>query len=89
VERVIVDYLRRLALLLLPPSARTNGAPVVRAEGAESKTRQNELVVANPSFHRHRAGGDVKEAFLKHALREMQVGLPRIFSLFDFRLRKP
>jgi hypothetical protein len=66
---MIVDYLRRLALLLPPPSARTNGAPLVRAEGGGSKTRQNRLVVASPSFHRHRAGGDVKKAILKHALR--------------------
>jgi hypothetical protein len=72
VERVIVDYRRRLALLLPPPSARTNGAPLVRAEGGGSKTRQNRLVVVSLSFHRHRAGGDVKKAILKHALKNFQ-----------------
>jgi hypothetical protein len=72
VERVIVNYRRRLALLLPPPSARTNGAPLVRAEGGGSKTKQNRLVVASLSFHRHRAGGDVKKAILKHALRLSQ-----------------
>jgi hypothetical protein len=43
---------------------------LVRAEGGGSKTRQNRLVVASLSFHRHRAGGDVKKAILKHALKE-------------------